>query len=208
MKRFALLIIAVMLAVTFNAASAEEKAAPEASKCKKSSTCLDSATKVEFEKLKLKYELSVVDLNAEKKQIQEALMKELASEEMSKKSIDKLVKSMNANHAKLLDAKMDYVLKVKKVLPPDHFNKFLHKQHAKKSSCSCSCCSSGSCSCCKRGSGCSHGTAHKCSSSCAHKSASCPMAGTKGHSCTSACTTAAKTGCKATCKTPCKATKK
>ena len=123
----------------------------------------------------------MVDLNAEKGKLHDTLMAELMKEDASSKSIDKIAKSINTNRGKALSLKMDYLLKVKKVLPPDHFKAFITKGHKGQScapGCKKPCCATKSTGC---------------------KGASkCPMAGTEGHKCTDAC----KTG--SHCKTPCK----
>jgi len=184
MKRFVLVLAVVLLAASFTALSAQEKMAPGTHECK--TTALDPETKVAFEKLKLQHKLSVVDIKAEQDKLHEELMKELMNDETSSKSIDKLVKELDANHGKMLEAKMDYILKVKKLLPADHFKMFLKNQHGMMGSCGKSCCSEGAG---RMGGG-----------SCAGKPAGCSMAGMKGHECTSAC----KTPAKMECKTPCK----
>ncbi len=181
MKKFAALFIVAILVVSFASVSAQEKKAC-ASSCK--STALDSETKVKVEKLKLQYELDMVDVDAEKGKLHEALMAELMKEDASSKSIDKIAKSINTNRSKALSLKMDYLLKVKKTVPPEYFNKFITKGHGCAPGCTKPCCA-------KKSSG--------CKSSCSSKGASkCSKAGTEGHTCTSACTTAS-----AGCSTPC-----
>ncbi|MCK4549554.1 MAG: hypothetical protein KAU49_05275 [Candidatus Krumholzibacteria bacterium] len=179
MKKFAALLAVVLLVVSFASISAQETEVYKhhASKC----TALDLETKVKFQKLKLQYELAMVDLKAEKEKIHEEMMTELLKEESSTKTIEKLGKSINGVQYKMHKAKIDFVLKVKKVLPADHWKGFLMMQHC------------GSL-------GCSH------SSHSAHGSAKCPMVGTKGHTCTPACGTGhhGEGGHKTTgCKTPC-----
>ena len=181
MKKFAVLFAVVLLAVSFVSISAQEKA-PSSSACK--STAIDSETKVKFQKLKLQYELDMVDLNAEKETLHKEMMTELLSEETSKKSIDKITKSINTNQGKMLKAKTSYLLKVKDILPADHYKKFLMKGHGCAPGCKKPCCA-------KKTSG--------CKSSCSSKGASkCSKAGTDGHTCTSVCKTAS-----AGCATPC-----
>lgn len=181
MKKFAMLFAVVLLVVSFVSISAQEKA-PCSSTCK--STAVDSETKVKFQKLKLQYELDTVDLNAEKKTLHKSLMTELLNEETSKKSLDKIVKSINTNQSKMINAKMSYLLKVKDVLPADHFKKFLMKGHGCAPGCKKPCCATKSTG---------------CKSSCSSKGASkCSSAGTAGHTCSSSCTTAS-----AGCETPC-----
>lgn len=187
MKKFAALLAVVLLVVSFASISAQEKEvkkAPCSSTCK--STAIDSETKVKFQKLKLQYELDTVDLNAEKKALHKSMMTELLNEETSKKSLDKIVKSINTNQSKMLSAKMSYLLKVKEILPADHYKKFLMKGHGHgcEPGCKKSCCTSKS--------------AHKCGSSCSHGASKCSKAGTAGHTCTDACKTAS-----AGCETPC-----
>ncbi len=151
-------------------------------------------------RLKLHYELAMVDLKAEKEKIHEEMMTELLKEESSTKTIEKLGKSMNSVQYKMHKAKMDYVLKVKKVLPADHWKAFLMKQHGGSHGCApgCKmpCCATktkGKGACCSKSYGHKSG-GHKCGSSSSHGAAKCPMAGTKGHTCTVACThSAAKT---------------
>jgi len=196
MKKFAVLFAVVLLAVSFVSISAQEKA-PCASACK--STAIDSETKVKFQKLKLQYELDMVDLNAEKETLHKAMMTELLNEETSKKSIDKIAKSINTNQGKMIKAKMSYLLKVKDVLPADHYKKFLMKSscHGMKGhghngcepGCKKPCCASKASGCKSKSAGCSKG-ASKCSS-----------AGLKGHTCTDACKTASAKS--AHCETPC-----
>ncbi len=193
MKRFAALIAVLLLVTAFTAISAQEKEVPKAEPC----TAIDSETKVKVQKLKLHYELAMVDLKAEKGKIHEEMMAELLKEESSTKTIEKLGKSMNGVQYKMHKAKIDYILKVKKVLPADHWKMFLHKQHAAGVG---------------HGKGYPHGTAakgccpmtgaagHKCGPGSAHDSAKCPMAGTKGHICTAACTHSAPgAGCEIPC---------
>lgn len=174
MKKFAALFVVAILVLSFASVSAQEKKAC-ASSCK--STALDSETKVKVEKLKLQYELDMVDVDAEKAQLHEALMAELAKEDASSKSIDKITKSINTNRSKALSLKMDYLLKVKKTVPPEYFNKFITKGHGCAPGCTKPCCA-------KKSTGCK-GTSK------------CSKAGTKGHTCTDAC----KTG--SHCETPC-----
>ena len=180
MKRSASLIVVLLLIATVTVISAQEKEAPGAEPC----ASIDSETKVKVQKLKLQYELDMVDLNAEKVKIHEEMMAELLKEESSTKTIEKLGKSMNSVQHKMYKAKMDYVLKVKKVLPADHWKMFLNKQS------------------CAKVTGHSHGqVGHKCDASCTHGSHSagkCPLAGTRGHICTVACKPAG-TGCKIPC---------
>jgi hypothetical protein len=177
MKKFAALLAVVLLVVSFVSISAQEKAP-----C--SSTAVDSETKVKFQKLKLQYELDMVDLNAEKDGLHKSLMTELLSEETSKKNIDKIAKSINTNQGKMLKAKMSYLLKVKDVLPADHYKKFLMKGHGCAPGCKKPCCST---------------KASGCKSSCSsHGASKCSKAGTDGHTWTSACTSAS-----AGCETPC-----
>jgi predicted Zn-dependent protease len=184
MKRSVLILAAVLVAASFAAVSAQEKMAPGAHECK--ATALDAETKVAFEKLKLQYKLAVVDLKAEQEKLHEELMNELMSEETSSKSIDKLVKALDANHGKMMEAKMDYMLKVKKLMPADHFKAFLHKQYMMKGH--------GGMSCAAAGPG------HKCGDSCSRKMSGCSKAGMKGHACTSACRTSEKPSCKVPCR--------
>ena len=194
MKRFASLIVVLLLIATVTVISAQEKEVPGAEPC----ASIDSETKVKVQKLKLQYELEMVDLNAEKGKIHEEMMTELLKEESSTKTIEKLGKSMNGVQYKMHKAKIGYILKVKKVLPADHWKAFLTKHHHGAGA--------------GHGMGYSHGSAakgccpqagtagHKYSSSCTHGAARCPLAGTKGHTCTVACThPAAKTGCKTPC---------
>ncbi len=174
-----LLLLAVVTVV-----SAQEKEVPAADPCKM--TAVDSDTRVKVQKLKLQYELAMVDLKAEKEAIHEEMMAELLKEESSTKTMEKLGKSMNSVQLKMYKAKIDYVLKVKKVLPADHWKIFLNKQS------------------CAKVTGHSHGqVGHKCDASCTHGSYSagkCSMAGTKGHICSVACRpSAAHTGCKTPC---------
>lgn len=172
MKRFASLIVVLLLIATVTVISAQEKEVPGAEPC----ASIDSETKVKVQKLKLQYELEMVDLNAEKGKIHEEMMTELLKEESSTKTIEKLGKSMNGVQYKMHKAKIDYILKVKKVLPADHWKAFLTKQHAAGAG---------------HGKGRSHGSAAK---------GCCPQAGTAGHKCSSSCThSAAKTGCKTPC---------
>jgi len=185
MKRFAVLLAVLLLFVTVTAVSAQEKQAPGADPCK--SAAIDSETKVKIQKLKLQYELDMVDLQAEKDKIHQEIMAELLGETPSTKTIEKLGKSMNGIQHKMFKIKMDYMLKAKKVVPADHWKVFLSKQHHGAGA-------GGGKACCATTAG------HKCSSSCTHGSARCSMAGTKGHVCTTACThPAAKTGCKTPC---------
>ena len=177
MKKFAALLAVVILVVSFVSISAQEKAP-----C--SSTAVDSETKVKFQKLKLQYELDMVDINAEKDALHKSLMTELLSEETSKKNLDKIAKSINTNQGKMVKAKMSYLLKVKDVLPADHYKKFLMKGHGCAPGCKKPCCADKS--------------SHKCGSSCSHGASKCSKAGTAGHTCTSACTSAS-----AGCETPC-----
>ena len=186
MKKFAILLAVVLLVVSFASISAQEKEAPKAdhSKC----TAVDSETKVKFQKLKLQYELEMVDLKAEKEKLHEEMMAELLKEESSTKTLEKLGKSMNGVQYKMHKAKMDYILKVKKILPADHWKGFLNKQS------------------CANVTGRSHGqVGHKYDASCTHGShgaGRCSMAGTRGHTCSSACKpSAAHTGCKTPCVT-------
>ena len=179
MKKFAALLAVVILVVSFVSISAQEKAP-----C--SSTAVDSETKVKFQKLKLQYELDMVDINAEKDALHKSLMTELLSEETSKKNLDKIAKSINTNQGKMLKAKMSYLLKVKDVLPADHYKKFLMKGHGCAPGCKKPCCST---------------KASGCKSSCSSKGASkCSKAGTEGHTCTDACKTASASE---HCETPC-----
>jgi hypothetical protein len=182
MKKFAALFIVAVLVVSFVSVSAQEKKSC-ASSCK--STALDSETKVKVEKLKLQYELDTVDLKAEKDQLKKSLMTELMKEDASSKSIDKIVKAMNTNHSKSLNLKMDYLLKVKKVLPADHFDKFIMKGQGCAPGCRKPCCATKSTGC-------------KSSSGCSKSASKCSKAGTAGHTCTSSCKTAS-----AGCETPC-----
>ena len=166
MKRFASLIAVLLLVAAVTAISAQEKEVPPAEPC----SSIDSETKVKFQKLKLQYELSMVDLKAEKGKLHEEMMAELLKEESSTKTIEKLGKSMNGVQHKMHEAKIDYILKVKKIFPADHWKAFLNKQHT---------------------AGMGHGTAAK---------GCCPMMGTKGHKCTTACThSAPRAGCKTPC---------
>jgi len=179
MKRFASLIVVLLLIATVTVISAQEKEVPGAEPF----TAVDSETKVKFQKLKLQYELDMVDLKAEKETIHKEMMTELLKEESSTKTIEKLGKSMNGVQYKMHKAKIDYILKVKKVLPADHWKAFLTKQHHGAG----------------YGTGCSHGSAAK---GCCPKAgaAKCSLAGTKGHTCTVACThPTARTGCKTPC---------
>jgi hypothetical protein len=187
-KKFAVLLVAALMAVSFASVSAQEKEAPKAGHCK--SMALDPETKVQVEKLKLQYELDMVDVDAEKAQLHEALMTELAGEGATTKSIDKIVKSLNANHGKMLSLKMDYLLKVKKVVPAEYFNSFISKGQACAPGCTKPCCA-------KKTTGC------KTSSGCSKSASACSKAGTEGHTCTDACKTASKG-----CETPCIKTKK
>jgi hypothetical protein len=193
MKRFAVILAVLLLFVTITVVSAQEKEVPKAEKC--GSTAIDSETKVKLEKLKLQYKLDMVDLEAEKGKLHEAVMAEFMKDEPSRKSIEKMAKDVDGIKAKMHRVKMDYMFKVRGLLTADQFKAFLHHRDG----CSCSCCSSGKCSC--GGAGCKHGsTGHKCKSSCKSSSAKCPMAGTEGHTCTAACTSpGAKTGCKTPC---------
>ncbi len=172
MKRFASLIAVLLLVAAVTAISAQEKEAPGAEPC----TAIDSETRVKVQKLKLQYELSMVDLKVEKNKIHEEMMTELLKEESSTKTIEKLGKSMNGVQYKMHKAKIDYMLKVKKVLPADHWKVFLHKRHAAGAG---------------HGKSSPHGTSAK---------GCCPTAGTRGHTCTSACT---HSSLRAGCKTPC-----
>ena len=186
MKKFAALLAVVLLVVSFASISAQET---EVKKAHCMSTAIDSETKVKFQKLKLQYELDMVDLKAEKETLHKSLMTELLKEDTSKKSIDKIAKSINANQGKMLSAKMSYLLKVKDVLPADHYKKFMMKGHGCAPGCKKSCCAT-------KTSG--------CKSSCSSKGASkCSMAGAKGHTCTAACASASKG-----CATPCVKVKK
>lgn len=185
MKKFAALLVMAILVVSFVSVSAQEKKAC-ASSCK--STALDSETKVKVEKLKLQYELDMVDVDAEKAQLHEALMAELMKEDASSKSIDKISKSLNANHGKMLSLKMGYLLKVKKAVPAEYFNKFItkgHKGQGCEPGCTKPCCA-------KKTAGC------KGSSGCSKSASKCSKAGTPGHTCSSACTKGS-----AHCETPC-----
>jgi hypothetical protein len=171
MKRFASLIAVLLLVAAVTAISAQEKEVPAAEPCE----AIDSETKVKVQKLRLEYELSMVDLKAEKGKLHEEMMAELLKEESSTKTIEKLGKSMNAVQYKMHKAKIDYILNVKKVLPADHWKAFLNKKHAEGMG----------------HGGYPHGTAaKKC----------CPMMGAAGHKCTTACThSAPRTGCKTPC---------
>ena len=182
MKRLAALTAVLLLIAVVTVVSAQEKEAPAADHCKM--TAIDSETKVKFQKLKLQYELDMVDLKAEKEKIHKEMMAELLKEDSSTKTIEKLGKSMNGIQYKMHKAKIDYILKVKKVLPADHWKMFLDK-HA----------------CSARATGHSHGSAgHKCDSNCTHGTAKCPKVGTRGHTCTAACThSAARAGCATPC---------
>ena len=186
MKRFAALLAIVLLVVSFASISAQEKEAPKAddSKC----TAVDSETKVKFQKLKLQYELEMVDLKAEKETIHKEMMEELLKEDTSTKTLEKLGKSMNSLQYKMHKAKMDYVLKVKKILPADHWKAFLTKQHGGSHGCAPGC--KKPC-CATKTSG--------CKSSCSTSASKCSMAGTKGHTCTTACASASTKGCKTPC---------
>jgi hypothetical protein len=189
MKKFAALLLVVLLAVSFVSISAQEKEAPKAGHCK--STALDSETKVQVEKLKLQYKLTMVDLNAEKETIQKGMMEELLKEETSPKAIEKLGKSMNALQYKMHQAKIDYVLSVKAVLPAEHWEGFLMKQHAAGMGCQKACCA--------KSAGCEK------AAGCAKSAGMCSMEGEKGHKCTEACKTS---DAGAGCATPCAKTKK
>jgi len=117
----------------------------------------------------------MVDLKAEKEALHKEFMTELIKEDASKKNIDKIAKSMNSNQGKMLKAKTAYLLKVKDVLPADHYKKFLMKGYGCGSGCKKSCCAP---------------KAHGCKSSCSsHGASKCSSAGAKGHTCTSACKT-------------------
>jgi hypothetical protein len=197
MKKFAALLTVVLIFVSFVTISAQETEVKKAP-CKSTGkmAALDSETKVKLEKLKLQYKLDMVDLEAEKAKLHEAVMAEFMKDEPSKKAIEKIAKDVDGVKAKMHKIKMDYLWKTRQLLTPDQFKTFIHKYHE---GCSCSCCSSGKCSC--GGSGCKHGSAsHKCSSSCKSGSSKCSMAGVDGHTCSSACTSSgAKTGCKTPC---------
>jgi len=182
MKRFAALTSVLLLLAVVTVVSAQEKEAPAADHC--NMTAIDSETRVKVQKLKLQYELAMVDLKADKEKIHEEIMAELLKKESSTKTIEKLGKSINSVQDKMYKAKMDYVLKVKKVLPADHYKMFLTKSHGCAPGCTKPCCSTSA--------------GHKGSMGCSHSAGKCPLAGTRGHICTVACKPAG-TGCKIPC---------
>jgi hypothetical protein len=130
---FVLTLVLAMPALVYS----QEEAKPV---CKKSAQ-LDKDVMIKLEKLNLQHKLDVFDLKAEKGKIHEAMMAELMKDEPSRKEIDKLFKSMNGVNSKLHKIKVDYLLKVKGILPADHWKLFLSKHHG--SGCSCSGCESG-----------------------------------------------------------------
>jgi hypothetical protein len=193
MKKLAVLVVVLLLAVTATAVSAQEKEVHKESSCKSSS--IDSETKVKLEKLKLQYELAMVDLDAEKEKIHGEIMAELMKEAPSTKTLEKLGKSASDVKYKMFKTKIDYALKVKKVLPADYWKGFLHKYHGGSHSCGCGCHGCKGSSCCSGGK-----AGHKCGSGCTHGSSCSIPAGAKGHTCTPECThSSAGAGCETTC---------
>jgi len=190
MKKFAVLLAVLLMAVSSMVLSAQEKAAPE-THCK-SMAPLDQETRVKLEKLKLQYKLAMVDLDAEKETIQKGMMEELLKAESSPKALEKLGKSMNALQYKMHQAKMDYLLGAKAVLPAEHWEGFLMKQHAAGSACRKACCAMGAGY--EKSAGCAR------SAGCSMSAGKCAMAGKEGHKCTDACKTS---GTGAGCKVPC-----
>jgi hypothetical protein len=184
MKRFAALLAVLFLALSFTVISAQEKAVPE-NHCK-SMAPLDQETRVKLEKLKLQYKLTMVDLDAEKETIHKSMMEELLKEETSTKAVEKLGKSMNDIQYKMHQAKVDYLLKVKAVLPAEHWKGFLMKQHAE-------------------GMGCAMGKGSAKGMGCEKSAGKCGMEGKDGHKCTEACKTSDADD---HCKVPCKKMKK
>jgi len=186
MKKFAGLMMVLLLVAAVPALAGQEKEMNKAHQCTK--TDLDAETKVKLKKLTLQYKLDTVDLEARKTEIHEAVMAEFMKDDYSTKEIEKLAKDMDAVKAKMHKVKMDYMFKARKMMTAEQFEGFLHKMHGDKG-CSCDCCKTGKCAC--GGKGCTHASKGK---------GCCSMGKTS-------CKTSARAGCssaKAGCETSCK----
>jgi len=92
---------------------------------------LNDEQQVKMEKLSLEHKLATIDLKAEQKKLRLAMKEELLKDRPDKKALDKIVKSMAANHEKMQMGRIAHMLDVKKILTPEQWKMFVSHHYDK-----------------------------------------------------------------------------
>ncbi len=96
---------------------------------------MDPKVKSEIQKLELKHKLATIDLRVKQGELEKKMMSELLKEKPSKKKIDSIFSDMMEIKEKLHKIKIEHLLAVKELLPPEQWKGYLVKQHMKGRGC-------------------------------------------------------------------------
>lgn len=86
---------------------------------------LDDEQQVKMEKLSLEHKLATIDLKAEQKKLRVAMKEELLKDQPDKKALEKIAKSIAANHEKMQMGRIAHMLDVKKILTAEQWKMFV-----------------------------------------------------------------------------------
>ena len=92
---------------------------------------LDDEQQVKMEKLSLEHRLATIDLKAEQKKLRLAMKEELLKDQPDKKALEKIAKSIAANHEKMQTGRIAHMLDVKKILTPEQWKMFVSHHYEK-----------------------------------------------------------------------------
>ena len=93
---------------------------------------LTDEQQVKMEKLSLEHRLANIDLRAEQKKLRLAMKEELLKDQPDKKALEKIAKSIAANHEKMQMSRVAHMLDVRKILTPEQWKMFVEHHYAKK----------------------------------------------------------------------------
>ena len=165
MKRFALPLLIVFFAAVAATVIVSAGEMHAAEKGEKKMSPLPVEVKSQVEKLNLQHRLDNIDLNARRMELRGQMKEELLKAKPDAKALEKIAKEMDGVRAKLHRQKIEHLLKVKQVLPEEHWKVFLHKQCGSFAGC---CCMHGAAGCRHGKAGCTCGMAD-----CPHGAAGC-----------------------------------
>jgi Spy/CpxP family protein refolding chaperone len=92
---------------------------------------LDDEQQMKMEKLSLEHRLATIDIKAEQKKLRLAMKEELLKDQPDKKALEKIAKSIAANHEKIQMGRIAHMLDVKKTLTAEQWKMFVNRHYAK-----------------------------------------------------------------------------
>lgn len=125
-KSISILAAALILASPMLASAQEHECTAKKAPAR---MALDNDVKVEVQKLELEYKLATIDLHSKKMELEKKMMAELMKEDPGRKEMEGIFDDMMKVKKDMHEKKIEHLLAVKEIMPPEHWKAYLMKRH-------------------------------------------------------------------------------